>query len=182
MEDNKEVTSTDVNTDAKELTPVEKTFTQKEFDSAISKMYSKLETKFNKQISLSQLDDNERAKVEADDKIAELEAQLKEFNQLKMKQEVNQVLSSRKLPLEFADLVPLEGDVEQVKAKIDSLDKLFRDAVKVEVEARIGTTTPKSSTTIDASITKEQFKNMGLAEQAKIFESNPELYKALTQR
>ena len=46
------------------------------------------------------------------------------------KTEITKVLSARGLDARFADLIEIGDDVEEAQARIDSLDKLFKLAVR----------------------------------------------------
>lgn len=96
-----EETNTNVATGAEvaetETTEAEKTFTQEEVlkliqseaDKRVSQALATQQKKFDKQLSLSKLDDNEREKAMKDNKIAELEEQLANFQIEKNKSELN---------------------------------------------------------------------------------------------
>ena len=154
---------------------------QAESDKRVTQALATAQKKFDKQLSLSKLDDNARAAAEKDDKIAELEQQLAAFQVERNKSELKSVLASRGLSAEFADIITINDDIEQSQANIDKLDKLFKDAVKNEVEKRLAGNAPKKGTGATAEITKDVFSKMSLTQQAKIYQENPELYKKLTE-
>ena len=135
--------------------------------------------KYEKQLSLSKLDGDERAKAEKDNRIAELEEQLAAFQIERNRSELKSVLSSRGLSAEFADIISISDDIEASQANIDKLDKLFKAAVKAEVEKRLAGNAPKANTTTSGEITKESAKKMSLAEINELAEKNPELYAKL---
>lgn len=154
---------------------------QSESDKRVTAALKKQATKYEKQLSLSKLDGDERAKAEKDNRIAELEEQLAAFQVERNRSELKSVLSSRGLSAEFADIVTISDDIEASQANIDKLDKLFKAAVKAEVEKRLAGNAPKGNTTIHSGdITAEAFKKMSLTEQGNLYKSNPELYKRLT--
>lgn len=156
---------------------------QSETDKRVTAALKTQQKKYEKQLSLSKLDDNERAKAEKDDRIAELEEQLALFHIERNKSELKSVLGSRGLSAEFADIINISDDIEASQANIDKLDKLFKAAVKAEVEKRIAGTAPKGNGgVISNDITPEQFRQMPLSAQAALAKSNPELYKKLTNR
>ena len=66
---------------------------QKESDRRVTEALKKQANKYEKQLSLSKLDDNERAKAEKDNRIAELEEQLAQFHIEKNKSELKSVLA-----------------------------------------------------------------------------------------
>ena len=152
---------------------------QSETDKRVTKALQTQQKKFDKQLSLSKLDGDERAKAEKDSRIAELEEQLAQFQIEKNKSELKSVLSSRGLSAEFADIVNISDDIEASQANIDKLDKLFKAAVKAEVEKRLAGGAPKGNGSAPAEITKEAAKKMGLAEIQKLMVEQPELYNKL---
>lgn len=154
---------------------------QSETDKRVSQALKTQQKKYEKQLSLSKLDGDEREKAEKDNRIAELEELVAQMNIDKNKSELKSVLSSRGLSAEFADLIAITDDIEESQAKIDALDKLFKAAVKAEVEKRLAANggAPRTSSTT-GEITKETFKTMSLSQQSQIYKDNPELYKRLT--
>ena len=149
---------------------------QSETDKRVSQALKTQQKKYEKQLSLSKLDGSEREKAEKDNRIQELEEQLQQFTIERNKSELKSVLSSRGLSAEFADIVNISDDIEASQANIDKLDKLFKAAVKAEVEKRLAGSTPKTSSTT-AEITKEYAKKMSLAEIVNLEKENPELFK-----
>lgn len=168
-------------------TPEVKTYTQeevlellqKESDKRVSQALKTQAKKYEKQLSLSKLDGDERAKAEKDNRIAELEEQLAQFQIERNKSELKSVLSSRGLSAEFADIISIGDDIEAAQANIDKLDKLFKAAVKAEVEKRLAGSAPKSGRGNDNEITKESAKKMSMAEMNELAMKNPELFSKL---
>ena len=152
---------------------------QKESDRRVTEALKKQANKYEKQLSLSKLDDNERAKAEKDNRIAELEEQLAQFHIEKNKSELKSVLASRGLSAEFADIVTISDDIEASQANIDKLDKLFKAAVKAEVEKRLAGKAPKGNGGEPAEITKETAKKLSMAELSKLADTNPELFNKI---
>lgn len=154
---------------------------QSETDKRVTAALAKQQKKFDKQLSLSRLDGDERAKAEKDNRIAELEEQLAQYQIERNRSELKSVLGSRGLSAEFADIINISDDIEASQANIDKLDKLFKAAVKAEVEKRIAGNAPKGNgSSFNGEITTEMFKKMSLTEQGALYKSNPELYKKLT--
>lgn len=175
-------------TQTEETTVETKTYTQEEVmqllqseaDKRVTAALKKQQQKYEKQLSLSKLDGDERAKAEKDNRIAELEEQLAQFQIEKNRSELKSVLSARGLSAEFADIIAITDDIEASQANIDALDKLFKAAVKAEVEKRLAGPAPKGNGSGTGSvITKESLKGMSLREQQKLMATNPELYKNL---
>ena len=155
---------------------------QKVSDKRVTEALKKQKMKYEKQISLSKLDGDEREKAEKDNKIAELEEKLLEFQTERNKSELKSVLSSRGLSAEFADIIAISDDIEASQANIDKLDKLFKAAVKAEVEKRLagaGSSPRGNGSGQSAEITKDSIKKMSLTELNELMESNPELYDKL---
>ena len=152
---------------------------QSETDKRVNQALATQQKKYEKQLSLSKLDGDERAKAEKDNRIAELEEQLAQFTIERNKSELKSVLSSRGLSAEFADIIAINDDIEASQANIDKLDKLFKLAVKAEVEKRLAGNAPKGNGSSSTEITKESAKKMSMAEMAQLQASNPELYNKL---
>lgn len=187
MNENAINTSVNNNEEVVENT-AEKTYTQEEVlkliqsesDKRVSQALATQQKKHEKQLSLSRLDGDEREKAEKDSRIAELEEQLAQFTIERNKSELKSVLGARGLSAEFADIINISDDIEASQANIDKLDKLFKAAVKAEVEKRLaGTATPKGNGVANTEITKDSLKKMSLAELQDLEKNNPELYNKL---
>ena len=153
---------------------------QSETDKRVSQALKTQQKKYEKQLSLSKLDGDERAKAEKDNRIAELEEQLKQFHVERNKSEFKSVLSARGLSAEFADIISITDDVEASQVNIDKLDKLFKAAVKAEVEKRLAGSVPKGNNTSGTGTpTKADIMKMSLAEQQKFKNANPTLYNSI---
>ena len=151
---------------------------QSEADRRVRQALATQQKKFEKQLSLSKLDGAEREKAERDQRIAELEEQLREFTVEKNKSELKSVLSARGLSAEFADIVKISDNLEEAQANIEKLDKLFKDAVKNEVEKRLAGNTPKGNN-VSTKLTKETARKMTIAEMNELAEKDPALFKEL---
>lgn len=172
-----------------EDTPAEevKTYTQEEVlallqsetDKRVTAALKTQQKKYEKQLSLSKLDGDERAKAEKDNRIAELEEQLAQFQIERNRSELKSVLSSRGLSAEFADIINISDDIEASQSNIDKLDKLFKAAVRAEVEKRLAGNAPRGNGGTPAEITKESAKKMSMAELDKLSRENPELFNKL---
>lgn len=150
---------------------------QSEADKRVSQALKTQQKKYEKQLSLSKLDGDERAKAEKDNRIAELEEQLAQFTIDRNKSELKSVLGSRGLSAEFADIINITDDIEASQANIDKLDKLFKAAVKAEVEKRLAGNTPKGNMSMPATITKDTVKKMSMAELSRLQAEQPEVFK-----
>ena len=180
-----------VTTETTQETTEQRTYTQEEVlallqsetDKRVTAALKTQEKKFAKQLSLSKLDDEARERAEKDARIQELEEMLRDRDIANNKSELKSVLSARGLSAEFADIITISEDIEESQAKIDVLDKLFKAAVKAEVEKRLAAAggTPKGNGfTTSTEVTKDSFRKMSLTEQSALYRDNPELYKKLT--
>lgn len=152
---------------------------QSETDKRVNQALAKQQKKYEKQLSLSKLDGSEREKAEKDNRIAELEEQLAQFHIERNRSELKSVLSSRGLSAEFADIISITDDIEASQSNIDKLDKLFKAAVRAEVEKRLAGNAPRGNGSAPAEITKETAKKMSIAEMNKLANENPELFNKL---
>lgn len=186
MEDIKN-TSVETTETQETVETTEKTYTQDEVlkllqaetDKRVTQALKTQEKKFQKELSLSKLDGVERDLAEKDNKIAELQGLLNEMNTERNKSELKSVLASRGLSAEFADIIVINDDIEESQANIDKLDKLFKTAVKAEVEKRLAGNTPKGNGASAPEITKESAKKMSMAELTELLDKNPELYNKI---
>lgn len=150
---------------------------QKETDRRVSSALAKQKKEFDKKMSLSKLDDNEREKAEKDNTIAELREQLAAFQVEKNRSELKSVLSTRGLSAEFADIIAINDDIEESQQKIDALDKLFKAAVRAEVEKRLAGNVPKASGGSNPStMTKQTLNKMSMRELQEFKKNYPEEY------
>lgn len=152
---------------------------QAEADRRTNQALAKQKKEYERKLSLSNLDENERAKAEKDSRIAELEEQLARFQIERNRSELKSVLSARGLSAEFADIISINDDIEASQANIDKLDKLFKTAVRAEVEKRLASNAPKGNGAGTQEITKETAKKMSIAELNRLAETQPELFKKL---
>lgn len=154
---------------------------QSEADKRVTEALKTQAKKHERELSLSKLDDSAREKAEKDNRIAELEEKLAQFEIEKNRSELKSVLSTRGLSAEFADIIVINDDLEQSQANIDKLDKLFKAAVKLEVEKRLAGNTPKGNANNgnSAEYTKETAKKMSLAEMNELASKDPDKFKTL---
>lgn len=150
---------------------------QSEADKRVSQALKTQQKKHEKELSLSKLDGDERAKAEKDTRIAELEEQLALFQIERNKSELKSVLGARGLSAEFADIINITDDIEASQTNIDKLDKLFKAAVKAEVEKRLaGANAPKGNGSAAPELTKEAALKLSMAELQALEKNNPELF------
>ena len=152
---------------------------QAEADRRTNQALAKQKKEYEKKLSLQSLDEQQRKEAESQMKIQELQEQLAQFQVEKNKSELKSVLSSRGLSAEFADIINIGEDIEEAQAMIDKLDKLFKAAVKAEVEKRLANNSPKGNGGSSSEITKESAKKMSMAELDKLASEQPELFSKL---
>lgn len=181
MNNNIDVNNQDQNNEPKTFTEEEVlALIQSETDKRVTQALKTQQKKYEKQLSLSKLDGDEREKAEKDNRIAELEEQLAAFQVEKNRSELKSVLSSRGLSAEFADIISITDDIETSQANIDKLDKLFKAAIKAEVEKRLAGEPPKGKGGFSVGeITKEQARKMSLAEMQELRTKDPDLFNKL---
>ena len=151
---------------------------QSETDKRVQQALKKQAKKYEKQMSLSGLDEQARQQAEKDIKIQELEEKLKEFNVMQTKAEITKVLNARGLNTQFVDLINIGEDVEEAQQRIDLLDKLFKAQVKAEVEKRMGSSTPKTSTVgLETGMTRDKFNKLNDNEKIAFLMENPNFLK-----
>lgn len=173
---NQNIETTDTETEIQEQS---KTFTEKEMQAEIDRRVSQAlktqQKKYEKQLSLSNLDEQQRKEAEKNMRIEELEQQLADFEATKNRSEIKSVLSSRGLPVEFADMVHIGSDYDEALKNIDAFDKAFKAAVSAEVKRRLATSNPQVGTSSEAL----DFGKMSLTEKQRLYNTNPELYRKL---
>lgn len=150
---------------------------QSEADKRVNQALAKQKKEYEKKLSLSSLDEQQRKQAEAQMKIEELQSQLAQFQIEKNRSELKSVLSSRGLSAEFADIINITDDIEASQSAIDKLDKLFKAAVKTEVEKRLAGSAPNGNKNGNpAELTEEVVKKMSMAELTKLAETQPEVF------
>ena len=112
-------------------------------------------------------------------KIEELQNQLTAFQMEKNKSELKSVLASRNLDVRFADIISITEDLEESQKNIETLDTLFKAAVKAEVEKRLAGNAPKGGAETQKEITKDSIKKMTVSELNKLAIEQPELFNKL---
>jgi len=152
---------------------------QREADRRVTQALNKQKKEYEKKLSLSQLDENQRAESEKDRRLAELEETVRNFQIVQNKNEVMKVLSARGLDASFADIIEIGDDITEAQSRIDTLDKLFKNAVSEEVKKRLSGNTPKEAQRTEA-LTVEDFKKMTLAQKSNLYNTNPELFNKLS--
>ena len=129
---------------------------------------------------LRQMNEEQRAHYEFEQKVKEFEQQKKEFAIIQNKLEASKILSERGLPAQFVDYI-VADDAETMLDNINAFDKLFKAAVNDAVSKKIAQPTPKAASVSQTGLTKEQFKTMSIAQQTELFMTNRDLYMELSK-
>lgn len=171
---------------------VEKTYTesevqallQREGDRRVTAALKKQQKEFEKSTAeaekLRTMDENQRKEYEYSQKLQNLELREKEFTIAQNKLEATKVLSIRELPIEFVDYIVAE-DADTMMENINIFERAFKSAVADAVAKKISSPTPKGSSVKQTGMTKEDFRNLTVAQQSELFRSNPELYRQMTR-
>lgn len=184
MEENKQVTGAeDNNTEPKTYTQEEvDALLQKEADRRVTEALKKAERKNQEKVKeaqkLAQMNEQEKYQYELEQREKAIVEKEKALALAENKNEAGKILAEKGLSLSLVDFVVAE-DAETMNKNISLLDKAFKQSVKLEVEKRLSSSTPKKNLPLDQTITKEQAKKMGIMERQKLLNENPELYNTL---
>lgn len=153
---------------------------QAEADRRTNQALEKQKRAYEKKLSLSSLDEQQRKEAEAQMKIQELQEQLELFQIEKNKSEIKSVLGARNLDVRFADIINVTDDLEASQKNIETLDALFKAAVKTEVEKRLAGSggTPRGDGS-GKPMTKEDFLKLPMHKMQELMDKNPDYYKNL---
>lgn len=180
MEENKDIETKETETETKTYTQDEVlALIQSEADKRVAQALKTQQKKYEKQLSLSKLDDEAREKAEKDDRIAELEQKLAQMTIESNRSELKSTLGSRGLDARFADLLNITDDTEANQKVIADFDKLWKAAVNAEVEKRISSNAPKHNSTSPSEMTKDAFAKMSLSEQSNYIQLHPEFKQTM---
>ena len=167
-----------------------KTYTQEEVDallqaetdrrvtSALKKQAEKNKAEMKEAEKIARMNESEKFQYELEQREKAIAAKEKELAMAEMKNEASKILSEKGISLSLVDFI-VNSDAEVTKSNIDILDKAFKASVKSEVEKRLSSNAPKKNLPLDHTLTKEEFKKMGIVEIQKLKNENPELYNEL---
>ena len=153
---------------------------QSEADKRVSQALNTQKKKYEKQISLSKLDDEAREKAEKDDRIAELEQKLAQMTIESNRSELKSTLGARGLDPRFADLLNITDNTEANQKVISDFDKIWKAAINAEVEKRISGNSPKHNSNYHSEMTKETYNKMSLSEQSSYIQAHPEFKQTIS--
>lgn len=165
-----------------------KTYTEAEMQAEIDRRITAAMKKAEKKSAEKVREAEKLAKMDADEKyryeLEQREKQIAEKEQAlalaENKAECSKILASKGISAELVDFV-VDADAETMQANISLLEKAFKDSVKVEVEKRLASESPKGGNGFTGDMTKEQFRKLSINEQQEIYNQNPELYKQMTE-
>lgn len=106
-----------------------------------AKWEKEAEEKVNEAKKLAKMNADQKAEYEAQKKEAELAKREAEINRRELTATAKEELSSRELPLSLADILTYDS-AESVKASMDTVEKVFRDAVEKAVNEKLKGTPP----------------------------------------
>ena len=152
---------------------------QAEADRRTNQALAKQKKEYEKKLSLSSLDEQQRKEAEAQMKIEELQSQLAAFQIEKNKSELKSIMASRGLDVRLADIINITDDLEESQQNIETLDRIFKECVKTEVEKRLAGNSPKGSGGQSQPMTKEDFLKLPMHEMQRLMDSNKEFYTNL---
>lgn len=151
---------------------------QSETDKRVTQALKKQEKDFKKQMSLSGLDEQQRAIAERDNRIAEQDELIRTLTIAQNKAELTKTLAARGLPVEFAEVIEVGDDAEAAQKKVDALDAAFKRAIEAAVNQRLaGGSLPGKGTGRGAAVTKDQIMAIkDPVERQKAIRENIELF------
>lgn len=149
---------------------------QAEADRRVTAALKKQKREYEEKLSLSKLDEEQRKEAEKDLEIKRLNERISEMSTSINKGEVIKVLAARGLDPAFADIITIGDDIKEAQARIDTLDKLFKQAVEATVKKRIAGDAPAKGSGTGMPTT---LKGMNVQQRAELYESNPELFRKL---
>ena len=152
----------DVNVN-KEAVKEVKTFTQEEVNLIVEKRLAKEKAKAEKEKAeaekLAQMNAEEKNKYELEKQKKELEDKIAEYNKKELKQESVNILTEKGYSIQTAKQLAEflnYKDAESCKTSIDTMDKILKACVEVEVNNKLRATNsiaPKANTNNTGSIT-----------------------------
>ena len=180
-------TSVDVHDEvpAEPQKPQEKLFTQEEVNNIVEKRLNKEKNKWKNEVDqakrLAEMSAEDRAREQFKMEKAEFERQRAEFERERLLVQTQRELSTKNIPVEFADMLVKE-DAESTKAAIDTFASLYNQSVEKGVSNKMKGRPPKTKQTSSDGLDRAAFMKLSLAEQQKMAKENPERYKELTKK
>lgn len=148
---------------------------------ALKKQERKNAEKLRESEKLARMNESEKYEYQLSQREKAIEEKERQLALAENKNEASKILAEKGLSLSLVDFVVAE-DATEMNDRIKLLEKAFKMSVKAEVEKRLTSTTPKKALEDDSTLTRESFAKMSIREQQELYNSNPELYKTLTNR
>lgn len=108
---------------------------------------SRVEEEIKKREDYSKLSESQKRDKDFEDKKAEFEKQVAEFRHSQLIVEVQKDLVSKGLPTELAETFALHGTAEDALKAVNTLEKVFNEAVNKAVKESARQTTPNVGAT-----------------------------------
>ena len=180
----------------------EKTFTQDELNKIVAERVAKERRKLDAEIlkqqemqerlieeeseKLAKMTEAEKVKAKAErerkkfeEKVARYEAEMKAFEQEKIKNQTMKLLDEKRLPIELCQFIN-SNTADEIMENVEVFEKCWSQAIEKAVTERLRGSVPKTKVTV-GGITKEEFKKMSLSQQAEIARNNKDLYLELSK-
>ena len=180
----------------------EKTFTQDELNKIVAERVAKERRKLDAEIlkqqemqerlieeeseKLAKMTEAEKVKAKAErerkkfeEKVARYEAEMKAFEQEKIKNQTMKLLGEKGLPIELCQFIN-SNTADEIMENVEVFEKCWSEAIEKSVSERLRGSVPKTKVTV-GGITKEEFKKMSLSQQAEIARNNKDLYLELSK-
>lgn len=155
---------------------------QSEADRRVTQAVNRRDREHQRQMSLSGLDEHERAIRERDQQIEDLQASLREAEANRNHLEVVRVLADRGMPVEFADLIDVGQNLEQAQQRIDQLNTVWNRAVEDAANRLLaGRRAPAKGNSTAAALTRDEYKRMTLRQQQELADRDPDLYRRMNE-
>ena len=179
-----------------------KTFTQDELNKIVAERVAKERRKLDAEIlkqqemqerlieeeseKLAKMTEAEKVKAKAErerkkfeEKVARYEAEMKAFEQEKIKNQTMKLLGEKGLPIELCQFIN-SNTADEIMENVEVFEKCWSEAIEKSVSERLRGSVPKTKVTV-GGITKEEFKKMSLTQQAEIARNNKDLYLELSK-
>lgn len=151
---------------------------QSDADRRVTQALDRRDREHQRQMSLSGLDEHERAIRERDQQIEDLQASLREAEENRNHLEVVRVLADRGLPVEFADLINVGQNLEQAQQRIETLDAAWRRAVEDAANRMLaGRRAPAKGSAKTTMSREDIMKIADAAERQQAIANNIELFR-----
>ena len=143
-------------------------YAQSEADKVRTKYSNELKT-VNAELQKYKPKEKTQEELDIESRLSVLEAREKELAQKEHDVKIKSKLEEMGLPVGLADYLKIDNDEDVEKVGSEIANYFLENGNKPTNHAK---TQP---------VTKEQFRKMSYAQRAKLFQENPELYKALSK-